>query len=815
MSQRTHSESAVTSPAVPPDPAEVPGLRGEWLSGIVLARSGPLVAVVVLVIALLAVVLVPFGGWQPWIVWPALVAAVLGGLWLVRRVPAAPAPLWCAPAVLAIAIGHGLWAGLTHAEHVVLRRDAGSYALYTQWISTRHGLPVSSWLEAFGGSAALTDPAFRLSSPAYYQVVHGAAGAAGTSVDIVPQFLIGAPAVYSLGWWAAGWNGLLVMPAICSALALLGFAGLVTRLVGARWAVLATAAFALAQPVLHAARSTYSEPVALILVVAAAGLLVDAVVAGNPVRAAVTGVPGAPGVPGGWGREDPGSARALALASGLAFGLACLVRVDGLREVSLLLPVAAVLALRRHPAARPLVVGALTGTAVAAVPALWLSLPYLGTIAASLIPLLVGGVVLGLGSLAVVRFARRREGRPTAAGTRFTGPLWRARWPRLLGAAVLLLGVFLASRPLWLTVRQDPNDSGSRVVAALQLVQGLKVDGGRTYAEHSLNWISWYLGPVMLVGAWLVFTALAAATARWWLDPVPAATAQAAGTPVGGSADQQIDQQADRSTDGAGEKPAPTAMAQESTQESTQESAQESAQEPAGRALGGVPSWLGPAVVAFGSTVLTLYRPGITPDHPWADRRMVTVVIPALVIAGTAAAAWLTRRAMRRWPATALVAVVAGVVAVMLVPPLMATLPVAVQHTEQGEVAAAEQVCAALGTDDVVIALDNRAANEWPQVIRGVCDRPSSSLDVADITDTEAVAAQVGPIAARISAAGNTPVLLAATVEGESVIEALGLEADRVVDLNTTEDQRYLTQVPDGEAELDVDVWLADASGVS
>jgi len=767
VSQRTNPEPVTPEPGearpttAPADADETLGRRSEQLSGLVLARSGPLAAVAVLALALLAVVLVPFGGWRPWLVVPLVSVATVGGWWLVRRIPAAPAPAWCAPAVLAIAAGHGVWAAMTAAGHIVLRRDAGSYALYTQWIATRHGLPVSSWLEAFGGSAALTDPSFRLSSPAYYQVVHGAAGAAGTSVDIVPQFLVGAPAVYSLGWWAAGWNGLLVMPAICSALALLGFAGVVTRLVGARWAVPATAAFALAQPVLHAARSTYSEPVALLLVVVAAALLVDAVNAGNPVQAPVRGLPRAPGVPGGWGGADPRTARSLALACGLAFGLAGLVRVDGLREVSLLLPVAAVLALRRHPAARPLVLGVLAGTAVSAGQALWLSRPYLGTIAASLVPLVIGGVVLGLGSLLVVRTARGRVGRGSALGARFTTGVWHSRWPRLLAGAVLLLGLLLASRPLWQVVRQDPNDSGSKVVAGLQLLQGLDVDGGRTYAEHSLNWISWYLGPVTLVAAWLVFAALAAATARWWLNP-----------------SVEADAPADR--------------------------------------VGGVPSWLGPAVVAFGSTVLTLYRPGITPDHPWADRRMVTVVIPAFVIAATAAAAWVTRRAMRARPAPVLgVVAVVGTVALLLVPPLLATLPVAGLRTEQGEVEAAEQVCAQLGSDDVVLALDDRAANEWPQVVRGVCDRPAASVSVVDITDTQAVAEQVRPIVARISAAGNTPVLLAATGYGEAVIAALGLNPEQVVNLRTTEDQRYLTRVPDGADELDVDVWLADASGVS
>ncbi|GLY14833.1 hypothetical protein LWF15_05145 [Kineosporia rhizophila] len=772
MSQRTSTEP-------PAAPDSLPGLRGEQLSGLVLARSGPLAAGFAAVVGLLAAALVPFGGWRPWLVVPLALAGFAGVVWLVRWIPASTAPRWAAPAVLAIATGHGVWAALTHAEHVVLRRDAGSYALYTQWISTRHGLPIPSWLEAFGGSGALTEPAFRLSSPAYYQVVHGSAGAAGTTVDIVPQFLLGAPAVYSLGWWVNGWGGVLVMPAIFSALSLLGFAGLVTRLVGARWAVLATASLALAQPVLHAARSTYSEPIALLFVAVAAALLVDAVKAGNQL--------------------DDRHARLLGLAAGLTFGLAGLFRVDALREVSMLLPVAAVLALRKHPVSRPLVVGALGGTAVAVIPAVWLSRPYLGTIAGSLVPLIAGGVVLGLGSLAAVQIARRREGKTSALGQKLTSGVWPERWPWLLGGAVALLGVLLASRPLWMITRQDPNDPGSRVVAALQAVQGLTVDGGRTYAEHSLNWLSWYLGPVMLVAAWVTFTFLAAATGRWWLASMPNQRTGAVGSGGPGSA-KPVSATATETADGepaTDRVPVPQSPGRSSI----------------GRS--GVPVWLGPAVVAFGSLVLSVYRPSITPDHPWADRRMVPVVIPALVIAAVVAMAWLSRRALRRWTATALTGVVAVAVVIMLLPPWLATQPVAGQRTEKGQVAAAEKVCAELPADAVVVALDNRAANEWPQVVRGFCDRPAASLRVVDIEDTQTVADSARPIVRRIAEAGNTPVLLAATEQGEAVIDALGLTSEQVVDLVSNEDQRYLTRVPDGEERLDIDVWLADASNVT
>ena len=40
----------------------------------------------------------------------------------------------------------------------------------------------------------------------------------------------------------------------------------------------------------------------------------------------------------------------------------------------------------------------------------------------------------------------------------------------------------------------------ARVVAGLQARQGLPVDGGRTYAEQTLAWTSWWVGPAAVVG---------------------------------------------------------------------------------------------------------------------------------------------------------------------------------------------------------------------------------------------------------------------------------------------------------------------------
>src|SRR5439155_17541309 len=136
------------------------------------------------------------------------------------------------------------------------------------------------------------------------------------------------------GGWLAGMTGILLMPALYGALAVLAVAGLAARLVGPRWAPLAALALALCPPQLLTARSTFSEPVAQLLVFGGLCLLVDAA-------------------------SRPTGRRAGLLVAGLALGLGPLVRIEALREVVLLAPVAGWLAARHRPQWMPLAAGAM------------------------------------------------------------------------------------------------------------------------------------------------------------------------------------------------------------------------------------------------------------------------------------------------------------------------------------------------------------------------------------------------------------------------------------------------------------------------
>jgi hypothetical protein len=483
------------------------------------------------------------------------------------------------------------------------------------------------------------------------------------------------------------------------ALAVLTIGLLAATALGARAAPLVSAALAITFPILHTGRSTYSEPFATLTL--AAGLLCLTLAARDR------------------------SARAAFLA-GLLIGGTTLIRIDALREVFLVVVVAGLYALRTAPWVRDLFIGLAAGAGVGLVAAGTLSSRYLSDISGSLVPLLAGGLVAcGVTGVLLVLADRTRVPK---------GPGWL---PGAAAAAVLLVGAVLASRPLWMVARQSPDDPGSRVVAGLQLRQGLVVDGGRTYAERSVEWLSWWLGPVALLVALIVLAVAAHRVVRGWQE---------------------------------------------------------------GRA----PHW-GPALlVVAGSSLLILLRPGITPDHPWAERRLVLPVALTVVLA-VAAVLWLGRRPVAR---TARWGSAVALLAVLLVPTVLATWPHASHRVESGSAAAVEAACAGFADGDVALMVDARAANEWPQVLRGQCDVPALSTTTGLRSDPVALAAAVAEVEAAVAATGGRLVLVAAE-SPESIAGLTGAEPTLIVDRTVLEDERLLERRPDALVPLRIALWSA------
>lgn len=586
---------------------------------------------------------------------------------------------WQAAGVVAVAVASGVFNAVMHSEQLIVRRDPATYAQYTAWIAGHGSLPITVQAQAFGGP----DPALDFGSVGFYEV-----GGA-----VTPQFMPGPPMLFAIG----SWLGVpFAVPPVLGALAVLTVAGVVARLAGARWAVLAAVTFAVSLPILYTSRTTFSEIPSLILLFGGLALTHDAL-------------------------ERPGWWRGL--PAGLVFGLAVLVRVDGLRDVLPVLAFAGLLiAMRRFGRPQgalglPMLAGLAAGVGLGMLAAYLLARPYLSYLSSSVRPLLLICaavlVLMAIGTAAAPVLARLRP------------PTWA---PAAGAGLVALLMAGLYARPWFQTVTRDPaNEDDRRTFTMIEQIQGangLPLDGTRLYFEDSLRWVAWYVGLPVVVLA----TIAAALLVRRLLRD---------GTPF---------------------------------------------------------AWLLPLAVIGWTTVTTLLRPEITPDHPWAARRLVPIVIPGLIL--------LAAYALRELPKRRWVAAVA--VLLVLVPPAVTSIGTAFTPVERGEAVAVEAMCAKIPPQASVLIVERVTGDRFTQLVRGMCGRPAAQVERVADSDI-APEPEVRRLIARVRAAGRVPVVLGAEA---GQVSPYG-PATQVMALVTRQDERSLVDPPNGTWGLGIDVWMA------
>ncbi|WP_239103962.1 hypothetical protein [Microbispora corallina] len=704
----------------------------------------------------------------------------------------------------AVAVASGVFNGFLHGEQLIVRRDPSTYAQYAVWLARHGSLPIPTG--DFGGP----DPALRFDSMGFYAADGG----------IVPQFMPGPPMLHAIGEWLAGVPGLLLVPPVLGALAVLTFGGTAARLAGPRWAVLAALVFAVSLPVLYTSRTTFSEIPSLILVFGGLNLLLDArsrlraallgvgflpagphAVAPLPLRGArgphgLRGLRGLRGLLGAARTAQTGGARASAGLAGLAFGLALLVRIDGLRDVLPVLVFAGVLiALDRVSRTRagaaeepsgaaedggrgasglsedgvpgasgssedggpgteasgvpgrggrvfpdgrlglPLLAGLAAGAAWGLAGGYLLSRPYLSYLSGSLTPLLAicaAVLVLTAAGTALAPLAAARIGRLPAAARA------RARrLPDVAAALVVLVMAALAVRPWVQTVTRVAVTPDDRLTADFikktQIADHLPVDPARLYYEHSLYWVIWYVGVPVVVLATVAAAVLARRLAR-------------------------------------------------------------------GRDF----AWLLPLAIIGWTTVTTLWRPAITPDHPWASRRLVPIVIPGLVLLATWGLSLMRERLRRRGRPTR-AAVAAGAL-LLVVPAVITSIGTAFTPVNRGEAAAVAGLCDALPRNASVLMAERVTGDRATQLVRGECGVPAARVAYRTGSDVP-LPADVVRLVAAVRRTGRVPVLLAADPRQLAPYGA----PVRVVKLRTRQDERSLADPPNGTWSLSIDVWMAVA----
>jgi hypothetical protein len=229
---------------------------------------------------------------------------------------------------------------------------------------------------------------------------------------------------------------------------------------------------------------------------------------------------------------------------------------------------------------------------------------------------------------------------------------------------------------------------------------------------------------------------------------------------------------------------------------------------------GRYPAWALP-LMAFGwDVVLFLYRPGISPDQPWASRRLVPAVLPGFILLAIWAVAWSCGKVRRgEVPGAARLGALAGWLAgrrglaaaaiatacavLLVVPAALGARGTALQRTYTNQVAAIYGLCAQLPANASVVIVDGSMGDRWSQTVRGMCDVPVARYPDNAGPDPEAPVPLVQDAIASIERIGRRPVLLAATQQELAPFAGDGT-ITRVVNVGTATDGRSLTSGPSG-----------------
>jgi hypothetical protein len=520
---------------------------------------------------------------------------------------------------------------------------------------------------------------------------------------------------------------------------------------------------ALCLPQQYTSRTTFSEPLAEVLLFGSLSLLADvftarsqrgafryrlpssplrfahgsSVQAAPPPRASLAGLAGL--------AELTGRASLAGLA-GLTLGLTIFVRLDGLSDILPVVPFLGVALAVRWRAAIPFALGLVVGVGYGLADGYLLSRPYLQLEAPSLHPLalITGAVAL----LTVVGIAAGASHKLRARARRYKD--LAVRWlPNTAAVLVILVFIGFAIRPLVQTVAGETDPTSIAYVAELQRLAHLPIDGKQQYYQDSLYWVIWYIGlPTVLLGA----AGLAALARRGmralltWQDP-----------------------------DGT------------------------------------VRIWALPLMIALWVIVTVLWRPAVSPDQPWASRRLVPFVLPGVILGAVWASSWVKARAARLGGGQVTSAAIASCcVAALAIPTLWTTFGIslsprptshglAFKRIGAGELEAVQKLCAAIPGDTSVVILDQLTADRFGQVTRGICDTPAAILNNPSPSAVSAVIAG-------IDRAGRRPVLLA---QSEAELARYGGDPREVVNLLTTQEAHELTTAPTRTWNIHYTVWMS------
>jgi hypothetical protein len=226
-------------------------------------------------------------------------------------------------------------------------------------------------------------------------------------------------------------------------------------------------------------------------------------------------------------------------------------------------------------------------------------------------------------------------------------------------------------------------------------------------------------------------------------------------------------------------------------------------------------------LMTFAWTIVTfLYRPAITPDQPWASRRLVPAVLPGLILLAVWASSWLVGWLSEHGYA-GVPSIGSGIVlaAALVLPPAITTFGLGVKTggplgitltadglasktTYGGELSAVNGLCAAIPEGSSIVIVDGPIADRFTEIIRGMCGDPAGRITPSGRSPQASV---VLSAVRAIQQAGRRPVLLAANASELRPYHGL---VRKVMELSTVMDSSTLMTLPWTTKPLELSIWM-------
>lgn len=364
---------------------------------------------------------------------------------------------------IVVVVGLIVWGGISafySAQNIFIYRDPGIYSVTAAILIDEHKLDIQK-ASVFGNVSELQSVS---------------AGFGNDLSDTGKLFAQGQhlfPVLLGLFGRAVGESGMFLFNAICGSLALFVIYAFARRIVRPGWAVLATLMVSLSWPMLYFSRDNYTEPLSLLFTFSTLLAIHRAQLSRKL---------------SDW------------LLPGILAGAATLVRPDG---YLLIVAIALYSSFYLFTAPSDLHKSRLAQTTL--------------MVGSSGLVALIGWLDITLNSSGYYADAGVQIKQQLfvlvsviVATAVFTPLAWKIKLSennkvaikRILLPAVTLitvgLTILLSTRPFWYVARKE---SPSQAVVSMQVSVGQSVDPYRTYAEQTVTWLGYYMGPLLLLFA--------------------------------------------------------------------------------------------------------------------------------------------------------------------------------------------------------------------------------------------------------------------------------------------------------------------------